>query len=80
MTRDYIYQNSRNLNKYIKVRRYTDGHTVIKQYIQTYVPGSYTRTVINYTGCSLKRAKLGTWHRVGKKTLEQILADYKRVA
>lgn len=78
--RDYLYQNNRNTSKFIEVRRYKDGHYVIKQYIQSFVPGSLSRTIINYTGCSLKRAKRGTWSRVTKQTLLQILEDYSWVA
>lgn len=76
--RTFIYQNKGNLNKYITVRRYKDGHYVWKQYIQTYV--STSSTVINYTGCSLKRSGVGTWHRVSKQTRDAVLQDYVRVA
>ena len=74
---DCLYQNNRNKNKFIEVRRYKDGHYAFKQYIEGHP--TLSTTTRNYTGCSLKRAKVGTWHRVTKATLLQILEDYKRL-
>lgn len=76
--KDYIYQNKRNDNKFIEVRRYADGHYVWKQYITRYISTSFLG--VNYVGCSFKRVHIGTWHRVSKRTLEEVLADYSRVA
>lgn len=67
----YVYQNNKNLNKVIEVRRYDCGHYVWKQFI--YAPTFDTR---NYTGCSLKRCHIGTWHRVTRKTILSVLEDY----
>lgn len=71
--RTYIYKNKRNANKYIDVRRYSDGHYAWKQFI--WVPGCKR----NYVGCSLKRAHVGTWSRVTKGTLLAVLEDYELV-
>lgn len=67
-----IFQNKRNPHKFIEVKRYNDGHYVWKQFIENTV--THTRT---YTGCSLKRSKLGKWNRVNSDTLAEVIAsDY----
>lgn len=76
--KDYIYQNKRNDNKFIEVRRYKDGHYVWKQYITHYISNSFIS--VTYTGCSLKRIHRGVWHRVSKKTMLEVLQDYNWVA
>lgn len=63
--KDYVYCNKNNSRKYIELRRYADGHYVWRQ-----------RVGNNYTGCSLSRASVGTWHRVNKQTFVEVLADY----
>ena len=68
-----IYQNGR---KYLEVRRYADGHYVWKQFVEYTIP-----TVgRNYMGCTLNRCHKGTWHRVTKRWLNEVLPDYKFVA
>ena len=67
----YVYQNNKNPKKFIEVRRYNCGHYVWKQFID--IPTFNTR---NYTGCSLKRSKIGTWHRMTKKAMLSVLEDY----
>lgn len=63
------YRNNRNINKYLIVRQYKDGHTVIKQYME------WSNGVRNYTGSSL-RSKNGKFVRISKSTLTDLLDDY----
>lgn len=69
--RYYQYRNNRNGNKYIEVIRYSCGHYAFKQFIKT---NNHGRT---YTGTTIKRANIGTWHRITRKFLCEILEDYK---
>ena len=71
----YKYRNKRNENKYIEVARYACGHYAFKQYI--YARNSDNKK--NYTGVALNRVHVGTWHRVTKSTLLEILGDYNIV-
>ena len=61
--------------KYLEVRHYADGHYVWKQFV-TYAIPEWGR---NYMGCTLKRAHIGTWHRVTKRWLKEVLSDYEEV-
>lgn len=71
--RYYKYVNSRNENKYLEVMRYNCGHYAMKQYICA----RNSENKKNYTGAALNRVHIGTWHRVRKSLLVQILEDYK---
>lgn len=62
-------------NKYLEVRRYDDGHYVWKQFV-TYAIPTFGR---NYMGCSFKRCHIGTWRRVTKRLLNDVLPDYEEV-
>ena len=75
--RDYTYQNKKNPNKFIQIRRYADGHFVWKQYIRHFVNTFFECR--NYTGCSLKQVTKGVWHRINKVTMLSVLEDYTLV-
>ena len=62
-------------NKYLEVRRYDCGHYVWKQFTTYTIPECGK----NYLGCSFRRCHKGTWHRVTKRWLEEVLPDYKEV-
>ena len=64
-----LYVNNRNKNKYILVKQYKDGHTVIKQYME------WSNGVRNYTGSSF-RSKNGKFSRIIKSTLTDLLTDF----
>lgn len=69
MTITTLYINNRNRNKYLLVRHYKDGHTVVKQYME------WSNGVRNYTGSSL-RSKNGKFSRISKSALMDLLEDY----
>ena len=77
MTRNYLFRNNRNSNKYIQVRRYEDGHYVWKQYIAHELATGGQQIV--YTGCTIKNWAKGVWHRVSKRTMLEVTADYMLV-
>ena len=63
------FRNKRNPNKFIETKKYDDGHTVARQYMQWEdTPNGRVR---NYTG-----AKRGRWFRHHQDTLNDILDDY----
>lgn len=65
-----LYQNKRNENKYIEVKKAKDGHTYYRQFM-------YWNTdrgpVKNYSGSVTNR---GRYHRTRLDSLEQVLEDY----
>ena len=65
-----LYQNKRNENKYIEVKKAKDGHTYYRQFM-------YWNTdrgpVKNYSGSKTNR---GRYHRTRLDSLEQVLEDY----
>lgn len=72
--KEWLYVNQRNGKKYLAVKRYNDGHYVWQQFIQ----GVGEKPV--YVGCNLRQNRRGgVWHRVGKKTMVEVLADYRLV-
>ena len=69
--RNYLYKNIRNERKHVEIRRYSDGHYSIKQYIAT-------PTGKNYVGCNLKQNKRGgIWHRITRRSMVELLEDYE---
>lgn len=71
---DRTFQNKKNPNKFIETRKYDDGHTVARQYMEWETEDG---TVRNYTGA--KDAKRGRYSRLGQKSLGPILEDYEEV-
>lgn len=71
---DATYQNRRNPNKFIETRKYSDGHTVARQYMKWDTPNGEVK---NYTGA--KDAKRGRFARVNKDTLQSMLDDYDQI-
>lgn len=66
------YRNKRNPNKFIETKKYDDGHTVARQYMQWEdTPNGEVR---NYTGAA--DAKNGRWFRHHQDSLNDILDDY----
>ena len=67
------FRNKRNPNKFIETKKYDDGHTVARQYMQwDDTPNGRVR---NYTGAM--DAKNGRWFRHHQDTLNDILDDYE---
>lgn len=66
------FRNKRNPNKFIETKKYDDGHTVARQYIQW--EDTPTGRVRNYTGAA--DAHRGRWFRHHQDTLNDILDDY----
>lgn len=65
------YVNIRNENKYLLVRRYNCGHTVVKQFME------WANGVRNYTGASLRgRSRKSRFCRWRKPQLTVLLDDY----
>lgn len=62
-----IYSNKRNQNKKIVVKRYSDCHYYVAQFMQ------WPNGVLNWTGNTKNRSR---FRRVRKATLDQILEDY----
>lgn len=72
--REWVYRNKYNSNKYLGVKRYKDGHYVWQQWIQ------HIGSEPIYVGCSLKQNKRGgVLHRISKRTMVEVLADYELV-
>ena len=63
------YVNKRNENKHLLVRRYDDGHTVVKQFME------WDNGVRNYTGCRL-HSRHGRFSRMRQTLLREVLEDY----
>ena len=71
-----VFQNKRNPNKFIEVKRYKCGHYVWRQFIENEHTG-----IRNYTGCSIKRTRQGVWRRASRRTIQDTLqGDYKYFA
>lgn len=70
--KNWMYVNKYNEHKFLEVRRYADGHYVVKQSIRHVFD---TCKLVNYVGSSLRRP-LGTWHRMCKSMLLSLLEDY----
>ena len=63
------YQNNRNPNKYVEVKKGDDGHSYVRQYMK--IPNGK-----NYNGGATNR---GRYHRATQQTINQILEDYNTV-
>jgi len=70
---DKTYQNKRNPNKFIEMKKYDDGHTVARQYMKWDTPEGEVK---NYNGSKTNR---GRYHRMGQRTLNEVLDDYDEV-
>ena len=68
-----LYQNKRNFHKYLEVKHTKCGHFYVKQYIK----GNNGNK--GYTGVTLKRVHIGTWHRWKWSNLKELLKDYKLI-
>lgn len=68
------YQNRRNPNKFIEVKKENDGHNAMRQYMKW---DTEDGEVQNYTGA--KDAKRGRFSRARKGTIDQTLEDYDEV-
>ena len=68
-----FYQNNKNKNKYIEVKRSKDGHSWFRPFV-------YWNTdrgpVKNYSGSKTNR---GRYHRATKDTLKKVLDEYTQV-
>jgi len=68
-----LYQNKKNKNKYIEVKRSADGHSWFRPFV-------YWNTdqgpVKNYSGSKTNR---GRYHRATKDTLKKVLDEYVQV-
>ena len=71
-TYNLMFQNKRNPNKYIELKRYACGHYVARQFMKWVTPNGVVK---NYTGA--RNAKKGRYFRFHKTTLLDILEDYK---
>ena len=74
----YTYRNMMNDHKYIEVHSYGEGHYSWKQFMRT--PIITTRIdmpeyFISIIGGSCKRP-IGYFHRVSKRTMDEVLQDY----
>ncbi len=65
-----IYQNVRNEHKFMDVVRYSPGHYYAAQFMH------WENGVTNYNGGRNGKRRR---YRIGKKTLDGILEDYKEV-
>ena len=68
-----LYRNKRNENKYIEVKKTSDGHTWFRQFMYWNTPEG---SVKNYSASKTNR---GRYHRVRQDTLNMILEDYEPV-
>lgn len=68
------YQNRRNPNKFVEVKKASDGHSYIRQFMQW---DTDQGTVKNYSGAI--DAKRGRYHRATQRTINQILEDYDEI-
>lgn len=68
-----LYRNKRNENKYIEVKKSSDGHTEFRQFMYWVTDDG---PVKNYNGSKTNR---GRFHRVRQGTLNSILDDYEQV-
>ena len=73
------YRNKRNHHKYIEVNHTKCGHFYVKQYIKSDKNIILTLGKKQYTGVSLKRVHIGTWHRWTLRNLKELLEDYEEV-
>lgn len=67
------YQNRKNENKFIETKKYSDGHSVARQYMKWDTPEGEVK---NYTGSKSNR---GRWFRAGQHTRDMMLEDYDEV-
>lgn len=70
---DHTYQNRRNPNKFIETKKYNDGHTVARQYMEWDTPEGVVR---NYNGSKTNR---GRYHRTTQHTRDMMLEDYDEI-
>lgn len=71
---DRTFRNTRNPHKFIETRKYDDGHTVARQYMEWDTPDGKIK---NYTGA--KDAKRGRYFRARKDSLNSMLEDYEEI-
>jgi len=67
------YQNKQNPNKYVEVKKGSDGHSYVRQYMKW---DTENGTVKNYNASKSNR---GRYHRATQQTINQILEDYTEV-
>ena len=75
MSKNWIYKNKLNPNKYLEVKKYKDGHYMWKRSI-TLINRWGEPTEI-YLDCPPSKQDIGLWKRVTKSKLLDILKDYK---
>lgn len=68
-----VYQNKRNPNKFVEVKKGSDGHSYVRQFMQW---DTENGTVKNYNASKSNR---GRYHRATQQTINQILEDYTEV-
>lgn len=68
-----VYQNNDNPNKFVEVKKGSDGHSYVRQYMKW---DTEHGTVKNYNASKSNR---GRYHRATQKTINQILEDYTEV-
>lgn len=67
------YRNRRNENKFIETKKYDDGHSVARQYMEWDTPQGKVR---NYSGSASNK---GRWHRASQHSRDMMLEDYDEV-
>lgn len=68
-----VYQNKRNPNKFVEVKKTSDGHSYVRQYMKWDTDNG---TVKNYNASKSNR---GRYYRATQQTINQILEDYTEV-
>lgn len=68
-----VYQNKRNPNKFVEVKKGSDGHSYVRQYMKW---DTEEGTVKNYNASKSNR---GRYYRATQQTINQILEDYTEV-
>lgn len=70
----HTYRNRRNPNKYVEVKKSSDGHSYVRQYMEW---DTDQGKVKNYSGA--KNPKQGRYSRATQSTISQILEDYDEI-
>ena len=65
-----LYRNNRNENKYIEVRKLSDGHSEYRQFLFW---DTDRGPVKNYY---TSKSNMGRWHRGTQESVKKILEDY----
>ena len=69
-----VYQNKRNPNKFVEVKKGADGHSYVRQYMKWDTDNGEVK---NYNASKSNR---GRYYRATQKTINQILEDYVEVS